>query len=153
MSVLILAVDPGAQRTGYCWKLRQDNKVWPTLNSGIVKANDLFDWLDDWERWTKLPHDRFVVVCEDFIQRQVTGSNRTWTKQPTAKILGAIRLRAHDFGATFVLVQPGNLRVGAALAGIKWSGKSHLRDDLAAESHAAYICVHGLPKARKDWLD
>jgi hypothetical protein len=153
MTVLILAVDPGAKRTGYCWKLRQDARIWPTLNSGIIKPGDLFSWLDDWNRWTILPHERFVVVVEDYIQRTVTDTHRNWTKQPTAKIIGAIRYKAHQCGASFVIVQPGNLRIGAKLAGMNWSGKSHLRDDLAAEAHAAYICVHGLPKVRRDWLD
>jgi hypothetical protein len=153
VSVLILAVDPGANRTGYCWKLRQDAKVWPTLNSGIVKAPNLLDWFGTWENWTKLPHDKFIVVAEDFIQRTVTDTNRSWTKQPTAKIIGAIRLRTHQLGGDFLLAQPGNLQIGAKLAGIGWSGKSHLRDDLAAEAHAAYLCVHGMPKVRRDWLD
>src|SRR5580765_6207609 len=159
MTVLVLGVDPGAQRTGYCWKLRETTQsggvVFPTLDSGVVNPDRLFQWTETWEKWTALPHERFVVACEDFIQRTVDRTERNWTKQSTAKIIGLIRLRTHQLGGVFVLCQPGNLKAGAKIAGIDWSGKSHLEDEKAATCHAAYICHFGLHPAnkRRDWLD
>jgi hypothetical protein len=150
MSLLILSVDPGEIRTGYCWKLRQDAETWPTLNKGIAHADRLSEWFDDWPNWTKYPHHHFFVLCEDFIQRP--GLNSEWIKQPTAKVYGAVWREADRLGATFIPTNPNELRVGATLAGIKWSGNSHLRDDLAAEAHAAYFCVHGRPQRVRSWL-
>jgi len=153
VTLLVLAVDPGSVRTGFCWKLRTGDNEWPTLNKGIVKAERLHVWLDSWPEWIKVPHDRFIVACEDFIQRPDQANAREWIKQPTAKVFGAVAREAHIHGALFVPVLPQALRVGAGLAGIKWSGKSHLRDDFSAEAHATYLCVHGIPKKLRGWLD
>lgn len=153
MAILVLSVDPGSSRTGYCWKLRQNSEVWPTINRGIIRPPELLKWLTaEWDRWLVLPHSKFIVLCEDFVQRP--GLESKWIKQPTAKIFGAVRLMAHVKGATFIPTRPDTLKTGTKLAGIKWSGQSHLRDDLSAEAHAAYFCVHGYdPKRVRDWLD
>lgn len=147
MGILVLGIDPGAARTGYAWKLRESTAVWPTLHKGIVQISDLEKWLLDWdtilEKW---PHDKFVVTCEKFIQRRTDTGNGRWIKQGTAEIYGACWYATIARGGRFVPARPDNLATGCRLAGIKWSGNSHLRDDHSAEAHAAYLCANGLPK-------
>lgn len=151
MALLVLSVDPGEARTGYCWKLRQDDQVWPTLSKGIIQADRLSAWFKTgWSEWLAYPHSRFIVLCEDFIQRP--GLNDEWIKQPTPKVFGAVWRAADDRGALFIPTNPSALKAGASYAGIKWSGRSHLRDDLSAEAHAAYFCVNGVPKKVRNWL-
>jgi len=151
MALLVLSVDPGEKRTGFCWKLMQSEDVWPTLHKGIVQSPNLLNWVtNEWDRWLSMPHNRFICLIEDFIQRP--GLNDQWIKVPTPKVFGFVTLRAMQAGALVIPTNPDTLRVGASLAGIKWTGKSHLRDDLSAESHAAYFCTHGIPKRVRDWL-
>jgi len=110
------------------------------------------EWFSSgWDFALSMPHTKFFVICEDYIQRP--GLETKWIKQGTAKVFGAVWLRAMQSDATFIPARPDTLVIGCRLAGITWSGKSHLRDDLSAEAHAAYFCEHGKPAKLRGWLD
>ena len=147
LGVLVLGVDPGSARTGYCWKMRESQNISPTIERGIILLEDLEKWLLSWDSFLeKWPHDRFIVACEKFIQRDAAVGTGRWLKQGTAEIYGATWLNAIRLGARFVPSWPSNLTTGCRLAGIKWNGRSHLRDDYSAEAHAAHLCFNGIPK-------
>ena|SRR5688572_13351372 len=151
MTILILGVDPGEMRTGYAWHIRFDQQSQTCYKKGILQTEkQLFPWLDSWsEQIAVFPHDKFVVVCEDFIQRP--GLEQKWIKQPTAKVFGAVAYTAYKHGATFLAGRPDNLRAGCVFAKIPFP-KGHLSDDLSAQAHAAYVGHTGLPNPLPNWL-
>lgn len=158
--LLILSVDPGTARTGYCWNIMSDDRLWSTIDKGIVritapKYGELDEWLDTWGDKHPERFDRFFVLCEEYIQRNTGANGRPitdkWIKQGTASIFGSVHREAHRFRASFIRTRPANLSIGCRLAGIKHY-QGHLPDDLSAEAHAAYFCVHGIPKPNPGWL-